>query len=99
MIIRFEGNSVVLEEADVFSALAVTLAGGATVEEAAGLVGGRAEGDHLWIPGERLRALGRSDDAAWSASFDAMVAKVKPYGYVDEATGDLRAHVEEARRV
>jgi hypothetical protein len=95
VIIRFDANAVALDEADVFSALAVILAGGTTLEEAAVLVGGRAEGDHLWIPGERLRALGRSDDEAWSASFDAMVEKVKPYGYVDEASGDIRVHVEE----
>jgi hypothetical protein len=51
------------------------------------------DGDHVWIPAERLRSLGRPGDPAWSASFDAMIEAVTPYGYVDPVSGDVRAHV------
>ena len=40
-----------------------------------------------------LRALA-TRSAAWDAAFDAMLAKVEPYGWYDWATARGKAHVE-----
>jgi hypothetical protein len=94
MIVSVDASSGSIEllAPDDFKALSISLAGGSPGDAAAAL-GGRTDGDHVWIPAERLRALGRPDDDGWSASFDAMLEKVKPYGYVDPVSGDVRAHV------
>ena len=42
-----------------------------------------------------LRALA-TRSAAWDAAFDAMLAKVEPYGWYDSATARGKAHVEPA---
>ena len=39
---------------------------------------------------------GKPQPAEWIAAFDAMLEKVKKYGFVDEATGNVRAHIERA---
>jgi hypothetical protein len=54
-----------------------------------------ASKDHAWISQDALKNMhGRQHGDAWLESFDKMVEKVKPFGWVDEATGDVRAHIE-----
>lgn len=38
---------------------------------------------------ERLAA----DDPAWRQDFQAMIAKARPHGWIDDARGAIRAHV------
>jgi hypothetical protein len=56
-----------------------------------------ADGKHFWVHQTALKNWnGKPQSAEWIASFDAMVEKVKKYGFVDEATGNVRAHIERA---
>ena len=56
-----------------------------------------ADGKHFWVHQNALKNWnGKPQSADWAASFDAMVEKVKKYGFVDEATGNVRGHVERA---
>jgi len=48
-----------------------------------------------WVSQAGLRTVaGPAATPAWLASVEAMVAKARPHGWIDEATGDIRAHVE-----
>ena len=54
-----------------------------------------ADGKHFWVHQSALKSWnGKPQSAEWVASFDAMVEKVKKYGFIDEATGDVRGHIE-----
>ena len=60
---------------------------------------GALDGDHkhAWITQDAMKNWGgRPAPADWAASFDAMLEKVKKYGFVDETTGNVRAHIERA---
>ena len=51
--------------------------------------------DTAWIFWEVLRR--RPDvvaDAAWQQSFDAMIEKARPHGWIDDARKAIKAHVE-----
>lgn len=48
-----------------------------------------------WVSADFLRKWPAvSGDAEWQASFEAMVAKARPHGWIDDATGAVKAHVE-----
>jgi len=56
-----------------------------------------ADHTHVWVTQEAMKNWGgHPAPADWSASFDAMLEKVKKYGFVHEVTGDVRAHIERA---
>ena len=52
-----------------------------------------AEPDHLWLPADALRHLA-TRSPQWDLAFDAMLAKVEPFGWYDAATGKVKAHIE-----
>lgn len=88
-----------LEQADNFRAFKVVIVQGAhpwstVVADFQGT--GRFEGEETcWVSRYGLQALaGAQATAEWLQSMQAMVAKARPHGWVDEATGDIRAHVE-----
>ncbi len=50
---------------------------------------------HFWVSQAALKAMhGNPQTADWTASFEKMVEKVKPFGWIDEATGNIRGHIE-----
>ena len=53
---------------------------------------------HVWIPISTIVAL-RYVEATehWHRQFHAMIDKARPYGWIDEAGGRIRAHIELAR--
>jgi hypothetical protein len=56
-----------------------------------------AEHKHAWITQTGMKNWGgHPAPAEWIASFDDMLEKVKKYGFVDEVTGSVRAHIERA---
>lgn len=80
---------------DDFKGLKVVTAAGEDDARVRALLGAEpaAEADHLWIPADALRALAvRSPE--WDTAFDAMLAKVEPYGWYDAAARRVKAHVE-----
>lgn len=51
--------------------------------------------DTAWVSQGALRTMsGRAHDSVWQQAFGAMLDKARPYGWVNESTGDIRAHVE-----
>lgn len=91
-----------LKEADDFKGfkIAVEKPGMSDTEIAAALKGVAtldAEHKHAWVSQDALKNWkGKSQPAEWSASFEKMVEKVKPFGWIDEATGNVRGHIERA---
>ena len=85
----FKGFKIVAEKPGATDAeIATALAGVATAD---------ADGKHYWVTQAAMKNWGgKAQPAEWAASFDAMLEKVKKYGYVDEATGNVKAHIERA---
>jgi hypothetical protein len=51
--------------------------------------------DTAWVSADALRNWPTvKDDADWQQAFDAMIEKAKPHGWIDEAHGTIKAHVE-----
>jgi hypothetical protein len=98
MIVNIElAGAATLEEIDNFRAFKVAAACGAD-QLAAALTGlGRLDANgNAWISMAWLLAQGRPDDAKWLAGFSAMQDYASAHGWVDPATGSLRAHIEYA---
>ncbi len=94
-------GSLDLREKDDFKGFKITVEkpGATDVEIAAALKGvATIDGsDHAWVSQAALKNWGGNPQPAdWIASFDAMIEKVKKYGYVNEADATVRAHFERA---
>lgn len=47
-----------------------------------------------WVSHDGLcRLTQRASDADWQAALQAMIDKARPHGWVDEASGDIQAHI------
>ena len=54
-----------------------------------------AEQNHYWLDAAAVEELsGRGNDQQWIDQFRAMLASVAPYGYYDQTTNRVKAHVE-----
>jgi hypothetical protein len=86
---NFKAFKVTLGSPDLTPAeIAAALSGIATVER---------DGRTVWVSGDALKTWrGQPQPAEWTASFDKMVASVKKFGWVNEADGTVRAHIEGA---
>jgi hypothetical protein len=52
-----------------------------------------------WVFEAALRQWkGCEKDAAWQAGLDRMIAKARPHGWIDDARGAIRSHVEWLQR-
>jgi hypothetical protein len=89
-----------LKEADDFKGfkIAVEKPGMSDAEIAAALKGVAtldAERKHAWVSQDALKNWkGKPQPAEWTTSFEKMVEAVKKYGFIDEATGNVRGHLE-----
>lgn len=66
-------------------------------ESAIGLaeIGIPDDDDHYWLDADAVVQLsGRKDDLLWVGRFRDMLAAAAAYGYYDEATDRVKAHVE-----
>ena len=59
-------------------------------------IGSAAEDNcNYWLDAEAVVELsGRKHDQQWVKNFRAMLASAAPYGFYDEATNKVKAHVE-----
>ena len=92
-------NDVTLDEEQDFRAFKVVVRiPEATLEEARVALAGVAtlpDRDTAWVSAEALREWrGVKDNADWQKSFDAMIEKAKPHGWIDQANNTIKAHVE-----
>lgn len=99
MELHWAEGRITLTNPDDFKAFKVVVSGGERrfAEAARNLAGIARFDDHLvcWVSQAGLSAVaGSSATPAWLASVQAMVAKARPHGWIDEATGDIRAHVQ-----
>ncbi len=85
---NFKSFKVVTDTVDLSIAqLATALTGVGTV----------ADAKTVWIAESWLRGQpGLADDKAWQDSLSGMIQFAKKHGWIDEAKGTVRAHVETA---
>lgn len=99
MIIRLAHDSTPrLDDPDNFRAFKVTSPknmDAAALTRALGTLGRLADNDHAWIDEAALRQLAnRPTDKAWHDNATAMIAYARKSGWIDAATGAIRAHIE-----
>lgn len=98
MIVHVHSDGrLTLDEADTFTSFSV-LAPDLELDaiEAAFADDGEVrDPDHVWISVARLHALGdRHGGSGWREACDGMIAFATSKGWVDEAKGLVRAHIE-----
>jgi hypothetical protein len=55
------------------------------------------DGTAAWVDASAVpKLLPAAPTAEWQTSFNSMVAAARKFGWVDEATGAVRAHIERA---
>ena len=102
MIIHIKSaHDVELQDPENFKAFKVTLAGPLSQADITAALTGiakvDADGKTIWVSQSALKNWkGKPQPAEWQASFDKMVDAVKKFGWVNEADGTVRAHVEGA---
>lgn len=99
MELHWTEGRIMLAKPDDFKAFKVVVTGGKLrfVEVVQDFSGTARFDDELlcWVSQAGLQTLaGPAATPAWLAGMEAMVAKARPHGWIDEATGDIRAHVE-----
>jgi hypothetical protein len=105
MIISLDiGRGPRLDDADNFRAFKVTAPRGmdrAALTAALGTVGRLHEGgggdgsEHAWIDEAELRKLsGQAGDKSWNDQAMVMIDYARRSGWIDPATGAIRAHIE-----
>lgn len=92
MFIRMTAGRPVLAEPETFTALSVQVADRAALTALSEAIGGRVEGDTLWLPIPALHALAGERDADWHRAFDGMIAYADSKGWC--AGDNVRAHAE-----
>ena len=76
---------VVVDASLSLAALSVALSG----------IGRMERHDTIWVHSDAIRRLATGRvDKAWESAFGRMVDFVRTKGWLDEATGDIRAHCE-----
>jgi hypothetical protein len=88
---------VALEDRDNFRAFKVVIAG-ENLDQARRALADLAvlpDRDTAWVTAKALRQRPEvAQDSTWQGSFDAMIEKARPHGWIDEERGAIKAHVE-----
>lgn len=99
MYIRLSAaGQVSLEDKDNFRAFKLVIEGGAKRRAAWKALTGMAEfidDSHAWIFESVLRQHPEVvNNPAWQKSFDTMIEKARPHGWIDEKRKAIKAHIE-----
>jgi hypothetical protein len=97
MFIRLgRDRNVALHEPHDFKRLHIEASDGMTRDEIGAAMASiaTADGDNFWLSVEALRALGPAGDTEWVRNFDAMIASVKKYGWLNEDGTRVRCHLK-----
>jgi hypothetical protein len=98
MIVNVSAQGARLDAPEDLKAFKLLVRDGLQGEALARALGppGTLDGDHAWISPDWLRqASGRTDDPAWSQSFEGMLAYAAKKGWVNQ-DGAIRGHIERA---
>lgn len=100
IVISAEGRAE-LREADEFRSFKIVVDAGLPPAALGGALAGMAtlepDGKTAWVARDAVKRLRGADaPAAWTASFDKMVESVRRFGWVNDQTGSVRAHIERA---
>lgn len=98
IFITAEGRAE-LREADEFRSFKIVADAGLPPAALGGALAGmatlEADGKTAWVARDAVKRLRGADaPAAWTASFDKMVESVRRFGWVNDETGSVRAHIE-----
>ena len=87
-----------LRDSDNMRAFSILLESNSAPVTGLAAIGSLADdNDHYWLQADAVEELsGRNHDQQWLQDFRAMLKSVAPYGYYDEATNKVKAHVEPA---
>ncbi|MBV8534011.1 MAG: hypothetical protein JO128_00380 [Alphaproteobacteria bacterium] len=84
-----------LREPDEFRSFKIVIGGAPGLAALAGIATIDADGKTAWVSRAAVRRLrGPDPPAAWLASFDKMVESVRRFGWVNDETDSVRAHIE-----
>ena len=89
-------GELILQDCDNMRAFAIVLeANDAPVTRLAEIGSTTEDNKDYWLDaGAVVELSGRKHDQQWVTDFYAMLASSAPYGYFDEATNKVKAHVE-----
>ena len=88
-------GSLSLKDCDNFRAFSIQPAVAGIERQALAQIGAEAGDGHYWLDAEAVLALAeRRRDPAWSEAYWNMLKSVAAYGYYDESTNRVKAHVE-----
>ncbi|MES5483333.1 hypothetical protein QMZ05_11310 [Bradyrhizobium sp. INPA03-11B] len=99
MLVRINDQLIAaLEEADDLKRFSVAIDAPAkdlpSLKDALQDVGLLSDDGHMWVSEDWLRkASPRSSDEAWQQNLTAMIDAVREFGWIDEQTSAIRAHV------
>jgi hypothetical protein len=99
MILQWKDGAVSLVAPGDFKSFKVVVEGGAVrrgdVLSAFQGIAEFVDDRTAWVSQEALRQWrSQRGDPQWQKGLDAMIAKARPYGWIHEASGAIKAHVE-----
>jgi len=99
MVLQWKDGAVVLVAPGDFKAFKIVVEGGAARrDDVLSAFRGIAEfvdERTAWVAQDALRHWpSQRGDPQWQQGLDAMIAKARPYGWINEASGAIKAHVE-----
>ena len=95
ILVKSDGG-LMLQDCDHMRAFAIVLEALDAPVRRLAEIGSRAEdNESYWLDASAVCELsGRKHDQQWVEDFHAMLASAAPYGFYDEATDKVKAHVE-----
>jgi hypothetical protein len=100
MIVKVTADRrVMIDDRDNFRAFKLVVEGRREdIDAVRGALAGVAElvdADTAWVSQAALRGRPEvANDTGWQQSFDTMIEKAKPHGWIDDARAAIKAHVE-----
>ena len=95
ILVNSDGD-LVLQDCDNMRAFAIVLeVNDAPVTRLAEIGSTAEDNGNYWLDADAVMELsGRKHDQQWVSDFRAMLISAAPYGFYDEATNKVKAHVE-----
>jgi len=93
------GGFVTLEDRDNFRAFKLVIEGRredlGAARSALATTAALVDAETAWVFADALRRRPEvKDDSIWQQSLNAMIAKARPHGWIDDASNAIKAHVE-----